>query len=65
VFLCALPTAERQALFTVFRFFTCVGMIAAITSFYLTTDFAAVLAGILCMALFMMSFLPIASDRQP
>jgi hypothetical protein len=49
-----------QALKTV----SAVGTGAAATWFFMKPDFAAVLLGILSLSVFMITFLPIASDSQ-
>lgn len=51
---------------TILKSLSCLGMAGAVAWFVMSPDFAAVLAGILSMALFMMMLLPITStpDNQ-
>lgn len=48
----------------IIKFLSCVGMIVAAGWFFAVPDFAAVLTGILSLTAFMITFLPIATDRQ-
>lgn len=47
-----------------FKLISMFGMLGGIAWFAITPDFAAVLLGILSLAIFMMSFLPMTPDEQ-
>ncbi len=48
----------------IFKLISTLGMVAAIAWFEMSTDFAAVMLGILCLSFFMMTFLVTSSDEQ-
>lgn len=49
---------------SIIKFLSFLGMIAAAAWFFMAHDFAAVLTGILCLAAFMIAFLPVNTDQQ-
>jgi hypothetical protein len=47
-----------------FKYMAIIGIAAAIVWFEMRPEFAAVLLGILSLSVFMLTFLPIASDKK-
>lgn len=57
-------STQEATMISIIKFLSCLGMLIASAWFFFAPDFAAVLIGILSLAAFMITFLPITTDQQ-